>query len=203
MIIPAQVPSTGVPDCTSRLSGSASCSRSIPSVIVVDSPPGMTSPSRPSRSAGVRTRFAVAPSASSIFECASKSPWRARTPTTTGLPAAVLEQAVLAERADLDAGHGRAEPAACMGEPLGVVVVCGGLDDRRAGALGILGLEDAGADEHAFGTELHHQRGVGGCRDAAGGEVDDGQLALLGDLADELERGAQVLRGGGELGAVG
>src|SRR4051812_30344304 len=143
MIIPAQVPSTGVPDCTSRLSGSASCSRSIPSVIVVDSPPGMTSPSIPVRSLGVRTRFAVAPSASRIFECASKSPWMARTPTTTGLPAAVLEQTVLAERADLDAGHGRPEAPARVGKPLGVVVMGGGLDDRGAGALGILGLEDA------------------------------------------------------------
>ena len=47
MIIPAQVPSTGVPERTSSRSGSASPSRSMPSVIVVDSPPGMISPSRP------------------------------------------------------------------------------------------------------------------------------------------------------------
>src|SRR3954468_7826009 len=186
MIIPAQVPSTGVPDCTSRLSGSASCSRSMPSVIVVDSPPGMTSPSRPSRSAGVRTRFAVAPSASSILECASKSPWMARTPTTTGLPAAALEQTVLAERADLDAGHRGAEAATGVREPLGIVVVGGGLDDRGACALGILGLEDAGADEDALRAELHHQRGVGRGGDPAGGEVDNGQLAGLCDRPYEV-----------------
>ena len=34
-------------------------------------------------------------------------------------------------------------------------------------------LEDARADEHAVGAELHHERGVGGRGDAAGGEVDD------------------------------
>ena len=39
----------------------ASPSRSIPSVIVVDSPPGITSPSRPSRSAGMRTSRTSAP----------------------------------------------------------------------------------------------------------------------------------------------
>ena len=52
MIRPAQVASTGVPAPISSRSGSARPSRSIPSVIVVDSPPGMTSASRPSRSLG-------------------------------------------------------------------------------------------------------------------------------------------------------
>src|SRR3954452_16444217 len=175
----------------------------MPSVIVVDSPPGMTRPSRPSRSRGVRTTRGVAPSLASIFACASKSPWRARTPTTTRLPAAVLEQPVLAQCADLDAGHGGAEAAACVGEALGIVVVRRGLDDRLAGALRILGLEDARADEHALGAELHHQRGVGGGGDAAGGEVHDWELACFRDLADDVERGAQLLGGAGELGAVG
>ena len=59
MISPAQVPSTGSPERTSSRSGSARPSRSTPSVIVVDSPPGITSPSRPSRSAGTRTRRAL------------------------------------------------------------------------------------------------------------------------------------------------
>ena len=34
--------------------------------------------------------------------------------------------------------------------------------------------------KHAVGAELHHQRRVGGRRDAAGGEEDDGQAAQLG-----------------------
>src|SRR5512133_2688492 len=114
MIIPAQVPSTGVPPRTSARNGSASRSRSIPSVIVVDSPPGITSPSSPSRSAGTRTSRGSAPSSRSL-----------RAP------------------------------------------------------LGILALEDPGADEDALGAELHHQRRVGRRRDPAGAEEDDRQLAAL------------------------
>ena len=85
MIIPAHVPSTGVPERTSARSGSASPSRSMPSVIVVDSPPGITSPSSPSRSAGTRTSRTSAPSSRSIRACAAKSPCRASTPTSGAL----------------------------------------------------------------------------------------------------------------------
>ncbi len=74
MIMPAQVPSTGRPLRTNSRSGSASPSRLMPSVIVVDSPPGITSPSSPSRSAGTRTSRTSAPRPRSILECASKSP---------------------------------------------------------------------------------------------------------------------------------
>ena len=49
-----------------------------------------------------------------------------------GLPAAVLEQAAVAERRDLDARHGRAEVARGGGDALGVLEVRGGLDDGRA-----------------------------------------------------------------------
>src|SRR3954451_16905688 len=156
MIMPAHVPSVGAPERTNSLSGSDRPSRSIPSVHVVESPPGTTRQSSPSRSFGVRTIRGVTPRFSRIFECASKSPWMARTPTTTALPAAVLEQPVLAERADLDAGHGGAQAAPGLRDALGIVEVGGRLDDRPAGALGVLGLEDAGADEHALGAELHH-----------------------------------------------
>src|SRR4051812_22281436 len=82
MIMPAHVPSTGRPEPTKSRSGSPSPSRAIPSVIVVDSPPGITSPSRPSRSAGTRTSRTSAPRSRSILECAWKSPWSARTPTS-------------------------------------------------------------------------------------------------------------------------
>ena len=63
MIIPAHVPRIGVPAAASARSGSARPSRSIPSVITVDSPPGSTSASSPSRSAGTRTSRALAPEA--------------------------------------------------------------------------------------------------------------------------------------------
>ena len=68
--MPAQVPRIGVPAAASSRSGSASPSRSIPSVIVVDSPPGITSPSRPVRSAGMRTSRTSAPSSRSMRACA-------------------------------------------------------------------------------------------------------------------------------------
>src|SRR5215211_3436699 len=80
MISPAQVPSTGRPASASSRSGPASPSRSMPSVMVVDSPPGITRPSRPSRSAAVRTSRASAPSRPSRPAWASKSPCMASTP---------------------------------------------------------------------------------------------------------------------------
>src|SRR4051812_14335530 len=83
MISPAHVASTGVPPAARARSGSPSPSRSMPRVMVVDSPPGMTSPSSPSRSFGVRTSRQSAPSDASTAQWASKSPWRASTPTTT------------------------------------------------------------------------------------------------------------------------
>src|SRR5579875_899988 len=81
MIIPAQVPRIGVPAAASSRSGSPSPSRAIPSVIVVDSPPGSTSASSPSRSAATRTSTASAPSEPSRRAWASKSPCSASTPT--------------------------------------------------------------------------------------------------------------------------
>src|SRR3954469_16399376 len=199
MIRPAQVPSVGVPERTRSRSGSARPSRSMPSVIVVDSPPGITRPSSPSRSAGVRTMRASDPSRIRTPAWASKSPCRASTPTTTALPAAVLDEALFAELRDLEAGHRGAQAARGAGHALGIVVVGGGLDDRGRHALRVLGLEDAGADEHALGAELHHQCRVGRGGDAAGGEVHDRQAALLGDHADELDGRLKVLGGGGDL----
>ena len=52
----------------------------------------------------------------------------------------------------------------------------------RARLPGSLGLEDSRADEHRFGAELQHQRGVGGSGDAAGGKIRHGQLAVLAPL---------------------
>ena len=60
----------------------------------------------------------------------------------------------------------------------------------RARALGVLGLEDARADEDRLGAELHHQRGVGRRGDAAGAEQRDGQLALARRRARTMSSGA-------------
>src|SRR5512132_723593 len=169
MIIPAQVPSTGLPVRTKSRNGSARPSRSIPSVIVVDSPPGITSASSPSRSRGTRTSRGSAPSSRSSRPWASKSPCSARTPTTGAmeLPAPVGEELLLPELARLQRGHGRAEALGRAGDPVGVLEVGGRLDDRLRARGGVLRLEDAGADEVALGAELHHQRGVRRGGDAA------------------------------------
>src|SRR5881398_1841176 len=47
---------------------------------VVDSPPGITSPSRPCNCSGLRTSTASAPSRRSIAACSRKFPCTARTP---------------------------------------------------------------------------------------------------------------------------
>src|SRR4029453_13038180 len=49
-------------------------------MIAVDSPPGITRPSRPSRCSGFRTSTGSAPSRRSTAACSRKSPWTARTP---------------------------------------------------------------------------------------------------------------------------
>src|SRR5207249_1952863 len=54
MMSPAHVPSTGAPVATRSRSGPARPSRAMPRVIVVDSPPGVTRPAQPARSAGLR-----------------------------------------------------------------------------------------------------------------------------------------------------
>src|SRR5207302_2381541 len=128
MINPAHVASVGVPDSSSARSGSASASRSNPSVIVVDSPPGRTRPSSPASSSGPRTIGASAPSVARTVACASKSPWRAITPILIrDLPAPRLDQPVLAEGRDLDAGHRRAQVARRTRHALGIVEVRRGL----------------------------------------------------------------------------
>ena len=78
---------------------------------------------------------------------------------------------------------GAPRPLRDLGDHLRVVEVRRRLDDGVRHPRRVLALEDARADEHALGAELHHQRGVGRGADAAGDEVDDRQLAVGGDLA--------------------
>src|SRR6478609_5454911 len=191
-----------MPSRTRARSGSITPKRTASLEMVVDSPPGMTRPSTSASSSGRRTGLATASAAARAMRCSRTSPWRARTPMTgvlIRLPAAVGVALGLGEGVAVDADHGLAEVAGRVRDDLRVVVEGGGLHDG-GGALGrVAGLEDAGADEDALGAELAHQRGVGRGGDATGGEQDDRELAELGDLLDQLVRGAQLLGGGVQL----
>src|SRR3954452_8264779 len=94
--------------------------------MVVDSPPGMTSPASPESSSARRTSIASSPTSASAETCSRNAPWRASTPT---LPATRLQQPGLAEGLDLDADHRLAEPGRHLGQHLRVVEVGRGLDD--------------------------------------------------------------------------
>eukprot|EP00429_Kryptoperidinium_foliaceum_P129605 CAMPEP_0176272130 /NCGR_PEP_ID=MMETSP0121_2-20121125/45556_1 /TAXON_ID=160619 /ORGANISM="Kryptoperidinium foliaceum, Strain CCMP 1326" /LENGTH=208 /DNA_ID=CAMNT_0017612295 /DNA_START=235 /DNA_END=856 /DNA_ORIENTATION=+ len=69
----------------------------------------------------------------------------------------------------------------------------------RARLSGVLGLEDAAADEDAVHAQLHAQRGIGGRRNATRREVHDRQLALLLHLLQERQRRSHLLREGEQL----
>src|ERR671930_606508 len=161
-IIPAQVPSIGIPARARSRIGSTNPALFASLPIVVDSPPGITKASTCSRSSGVRTSTGDAPRSARTRPCSRKSPCRARTPTfTRRSPPAGLEQTLLAELLDVDPLHRLAETVRDLGEHVGVVEVRGGLDDRAGSCGGVLGLEDPRSYEDAVHTELHHQRRVG------------------------------------------
>lgn len=82
MISPAQVPYTGIPPPTRVRSGSSIPKSTASLDMVVDSPPGITSPSTASSSPGRRTVLASAPADVSAARCSRTSPWSARTPIT-------------------------------------------------------------------------------------------------------------------------
>src|SRR5215472_2589071 len=182
-IIPAQVANVASPPSIASRSGSSRPTRSISIVIVVLSPPGRTMPSSPSRSSRERTNRVRAPTASSALMCSANAPCIARTPMRglflPVLPASGSEQLFLGDRRDLETAHGLAQSRGDLGDDLRLVEVRRRRDDRLGTLQGVLGLEDAGADEEAVNAQLHHQRGVGRGGDAAGGEVDDGKAAEL------------------------
>ena len=68
------------------------------------------------------------------------------------------------------------------------------LDDGSRALRRVGGLENTGAHEHRFGAEHAAERRVRGCRDAAGGEVRNGEPPVGGDPRDELERSPEILR---------
>jgi len=98
-----------------------------------------------------------------------------------------------------NANHGRAEASGALHEDLGVIEVRDSPHNRRRALHGVVGLEDATPDKHAVHAKLHHEGSVGGCGDAAGGEVHNGELAGRGDLLDELVRRLHVLGGDEKL----
>ena len=59
-----------------------------------------------------------------------------------------------AERLDLLARHGLAQPGGHLGHQVGIGEVGGGFDDGSCTPGGILALEDARTHEHRFGTQL-------------------------------------------------
>src|SRR5439155_11447408 len=127
------------------------------------SPPGITRPSSASTSAGLRTSRTVAPSRSRAAACAAKSPWRARTPTSSacapwarGLvlapppgtsPPPRLAPLALGQLRHLEARHGFGQLLGHLGEDVGVAEVGRGLDDGAGARRGVGGLEDPRADE--------------------------------------------------------
>src|SRR5918995_112438 len=171
-IIPAHVPSIGMPAFARSMIGSTSPALRASLEIVVDSPPGIARTSTRARSSGVRTSTGDAPSSPNTRACSRKSPWSARTPAFTGgSPPAGLEQTLLAELLDVEPGHRLAEAPGDLRERVGILEVRGGLDDRTRPRRRVLGLEDARADEHAVDAELHHERRVRRRGQPTGGEV--------------------------------
>ena len=73
-IIPAHVPKVGIPPAIRFWSGSNSSKIRASLAIVVDSPPGTTSPSQASSSAGRRTARVAKPSALRTAMCSRTSP---------------------------------------------------------------------------------------------------------------------------------
>src|SRR5438270_977929 len=209
-IMPAHVASVASPARIASRTGWSIPARSSSIAIVVLSPPGSTMPSNPSRSSVVRTSLVRAPAASSALTCSAKAPCIARTPISGAaawlgraeLPASGSEQLVLGDGRYLQAVHGLTQLGGDLGQDLGLVEVGGRRNDRLGTLQGVLRLEDAGPDKDTIHPQLHHQRGVGGRRDAAGGEVDNRKAAQLLTFDQHLDRRADLLCLVHQLGVV-
>src|SRR3984893_1619777 len=207
-IMPAHVASVARPPAIARLSGSNKPIRSISIVMVVLSPPGSTMPSRPSRSWGDRTNRVLAPLASSARMCSANAPCIARTPMRGALregsvlPASGSEQLFFGDGRNLESVHCLPQAGGYLSEDLRLVEICRGRHDRLGSLQGVLGLKDAGPDEDAIDTELHHRRGVGRRGDPTGSEVDHWQATELLAFGKQVDRRAQQLGLMHELSAV-
>src|SRR5882724_10401671 len=204
MMRPAHVPKIGLPPLWSFSMAGTKSHASMSFSRVVDSPPGMMSPSTTSSSDGFRTSTASTPHFSSALAWSAKSPWRASTPILIdsrlalpsidsprlrlrlalpsidsprlrlrlalpsidsprlrlrlALPSSCLEELLFRDLRGLETDHRVAEILAHARQHVGVLEMGRRLDDR-AGALGrVARLEDSGADEDGFRSELQDRK---------------------------------------------
>lgn len=115
------------------------------------------------------------------------------------LPAAAGHLVSLGHLLHVNANHGLTQTLANLSKNLGILEVGNGLDNGLRALLSITRLEDTGADEDAVAAQLHHQRRIGGSSNTASSEVDNGQTAELGSLAEQLVGGLELTGKGAEL----
>src|SRR5580692_708965 len=155
-------------------------------------------PGESTQEAGARVSLTEEPEAAEFMRAKSE-----RLAAPQVLPAAGLQKLRLFEGGCGQTLHRARNLLADFGENLRVFIV-GRCDDDGFGArYGLLAFfhvvfdverrsalfhEDSRADEDGFCAQLHHERGVGGSGDAAGGKVWHGELAGLGDHAHQLVR---------------
>ena len=187
-IIPAQVPKSGAPAAARSRIGWRRPQRSMRRRIVVLSPPGRTRPSMSSRSAGRRTSTASTPIGAQRRDVLGEGALDCQDTDLHGAGSRARRRRAYQPRTASRSSsgmasiampaHRRAEALGDLGDDLRVVEVGRRLDDGVGHPRRVLALEDAGADEHALGAQLHHQRRVGRGADAAGDEVHDRQPAV-------------------------
>lgn len=115
------------------------------------------------------------------------------------LPSSLGQSVGLGHLRDIDTNHGLTQTLADFSEDLGVLVVSHGLDNSLGALLRITRLENTRADEHSVAAQLHHECGISGSGNTAGGEVDNGKTALLGGLAQKLIRDLKLTSVGTQL----
>lgn len=118
----------------------------------------------------------------------------------THLPATASKLVTLRHLANIDTNHSLTETHADLSKNLGVLVVSNGLDNSTGTLLSIARLEDTRANEDTIAAQLHHKRRIGGSSNTTSGEVDNGQTAELGGLADKLVGSLDFTGEGAELG---
>src|SRR3954447_6156944 len=113
-------------------------------------------------------------------------------PLARGLPAPDGQALLLGDRFERDTAHRGPKALRDVGDDRRVVEVGGPLDDGVRHPGRALALEDPRTDEDALRAELHHERGIRGGADPARHEVHDGELAVTGDVPDELVRRLEI-----------
>ena len=93
----------------------------------------------------------------------------------------------------VDADHRLAEVLGKLRQELRILPVRHGLHDRGGALRRIPALEDTRPDEDAFRAKFHHERGIGRCGNAAGGEIDDRQTSVVMHERHEVERRGKLL----------